>query len=133
MSKGLFGAIEGPGEYQAVIEDDGRVAYTYLLAGKEIVADVWLYNRAPSPQFEPWATDGPWEMPCLNPSNFVSASAFHPPASVEDFHVEWIDQPDGLVARIFLRGDLHAELTPGSRPGWCKLAAKDGPCARKLS
>jgi hypothetical protein len=28
----------------AVFEDDGRVAYAYLVLDEQVVADVWIYN-----------------------------------------------------------------------------------------
>ena len=31
--------------YSAVFEDDGEVAYGYLLLDGEIISDVWLYNN----------------------------------------------------------------------------------------
>ena len=32
--------------YSAVFEDDGEVAYGYMVIDKKIVSDVWLYNAA---------------------------------------------------------------------------------------
>ena len=40
--------------YSVVIEDDGRVAYAYLLHDDEIVGDVWLYNHGPAPAEPEW-------------------------------------------------------------------------------
>ena len=73
--------------YSAVFEDDGKVAYAYLLDDGRIVADVWLYNRAAGQ----------------------------------------------ITLHVLIRGQLHATLAPGTKPGWCKLAAKDGPLASVLT
>ena len=37
---------EPDGGRSVVLEDDGRVAYAYLLEKDTIVSDVWLYNVA---------------------------------------------------------------------------------------
>jgi hypothetical protein len=44
-----FGIDEPGGDRQVVLEDDGRVAYAYLLERDAIVADVWLYNIGEDP------------------------------------------------------------------------------------
>ena len=38
-----------------------------------------------------------------------------------------------VAVQILLRNQFHAELRSGSRPGWCVLAAKDGPLAKVLA
>jgi hypothetical protein len=43
---------------------------------------------------------------------------------------EWSRGADGQTElRVFIRGEYHAVLVSGSKPGWCKLAVKDGPLA----
>ena len=48
--------------YSAVFEDDGEVAYGYMMIDKNIVSDVWLYNTADTPTTSPWR-DGADELP----------------------------------------------------------------------
>lgn len=117
--------------HSAVFEDDGRVAYAYLLDGDEIVADVWLYNNAATPEEPEWRD--PSAMPFLNPRGFASSEQFTPAADESEVEFKWSRDAEGEpVLRVFIRGDYHAMLVPGSKPGWCKLAARDGPLASVL-
>lgn len=36
--------------YSAMIVDDGRVAYAYLMQYEDTIADVWLYNLEEAPE-----------------------------------------------------------------------------------
>lgn len=58
--------------YSVVVEDDGRVCYAYLLLDGEIVADVWLYNSAETPNDIDRQSKG--DLPFLNPSTYVDGS-----------------------------------------------------------
>ena len=42
------------GQYKLTFDDDGKVAYAYLKRDKNIVGDVWLYNRCPTPEQPEW-------------------------------------------------------------------------------
>lgn len=44
-------------EHFLIIEDNGRVAYAYLLKNEKIIGDVWLYNRCVSPK-KNWMEEG---------------------------------------------------------------------------
>jgi len=115
----------------AVVEDDGRVAYAYLLDKDEIVADVWLYNRVAAPEQPEWRD--PSRAPFLNPRGFASGEQFPPAADETEVAFSWSRGTAGQTAlRVYIRGDYHAMLVPGSKPGWCKLAARDGPLASVL-
>jgi hypothetical protein len=109
-----------------VLEDDGRVAYAYLLEHGEIVGDVWLYNVGPAPETDEWksGTDGPF----LNTRRFCSSEVV--PRIREDSKVvcQWSDA--GVVVTI--DGIVMARLAPGARPGWSRLAAHPGPLAKPL-
>jgi hypothetical protein len=115
--------------WNVVIEDDGRVAYAYLRRAKEIVGDVWLYNRGEAP-FEPEWSDRS-RAPFANPRAFVVPAGLDPIAEAEECSVEWRFEAGGemLQALVSIRGDVVAALWPGAKPGWSKLAAKDGPLA----
>lgn len=120
------------GGYAAVFEDDGKVAYAYLLDEGRITADVWLYNCGAAPAEPEWRD--PSKLPFANPRGFASDEQFAPIADESEVMFSWSSAQDGqLVLRVLLRGAYHARLVPGSKPGWCKLAAKDGPLARVLS
>jgi hypothetical protein len=117
--------------HSAVFEDDGGVAYAYLLDEDEIVADVWLYNRVATPGQPEWRDSS--RAPFLNPRGFASSEQFPPVADESEVAFSWSRGTAGQTAlRVFIRGDYHAMLVPGSKPGWCKLAARDGPLASVL-
>jgi hypothetical protein len=109
---------------RVIIDDDGRVAYAYLLdPDGTIVGDVWLYNRLP-PTDE---IDFEGGAPFLNPH---AQSPDQPlPTTPAELSVEWLMDDALLVAEVRLRGAPLARLTPGSQPGWHAWAL-NGPLAR---
>jgi hypothetical protein len=117
--------------WQVVVEDDGRVVYAYLLREQEIVADVWLSNRAvPSkPEWlEPNASE---RMPFLNPLPFVDPKSRGVTGlAVEDLRTRW---REGGLVELCLGEVTVATLAPGERPGRCVYADMDGPLAVCLS
>ena len=114
----------GPTGYSGLFEDDGKVAYAYLLDDGRIVADVWLYNRAATPDSPEWRDHS--KAPFLNPRGFTPEVPFVPPADESEVEFTWSSDAQG-------RTTLHVLIAPGSKPGWCKLAAKDGPLASVLT
>jgi len=113
------------------IEDDGKVAYAYLLLYGKIVGDIWLYNVGDSPVTPEW-TDKE-KIPFSNPKEFVRNEDVLPIQSPSDVTLEWGRAPNGdLQAVIYLRDKKHALLCPEAKPGWCRLAAKAGPLAKPL-
>ena len=115
-------------DYSAVFEDDGRVAYAYLLEGNGIVADVWLYNHGEPPDEPEW--EDPTRMPFANPKGFANPNPFKPVADALEVSFKWIAGKP--IVNILIRGVPFAKLTPGSKPGWSKLALRDGPLALTL-
>jgi hypothetical protein len=119
--------------FSVVFEDDGRVAYAYLLdRNKEIVADVWVYNSSETPREAEWSDRQ--RMPFVNPADFVRNDvAYERAGGAFDVEVGWemvdISTPK---ASVFIQGKLLAVLTPGAKPGWSLLAAQDGPLAKVL-
>lgn len=120
--------------YAVVFEDDGRVAYGYLLDPKgRIVGDTWLYNRCETPDKPEW-TDLK-NAPFTNSAEYAHSHDELVP--VNDFFsevdAEFETQEDSRMrANIFIRGDLFGVLEEGAKPGWARLAKKDGPAARVL-
>ena len=109
-----------------MLEDDGRVAYAYLMSDGKIVADVWLYNVAETPENTHWRDKT--QLPFLNPAKYCTAGTVaritgrsHVDCTLVLGHVE-----------IRVEGELIALLKPGVKPGWSRLAACDGPLARPL-
>lgn len=121
------------GRCAVVVDDDGRVAYAYLLdAEGRICGDVWLYNRCPTPKEPEW-TDRD-KAPFANPEAFVDTTKEFPlPDSADDVSVAWGRHDDACEARVFIRGRLAAKLVSGAKPGWSVLARQDGPLANVLS
>lgn len=109
-----------------VLEDDGRVAYAYLLIDEDIVSDVWLYNVGEPPELAPWEVDPRPEMPFQNPAHLTRRGLFVPRLS-HDALVELAWDDDGVEVSIF--GVHSARLEAGKKPGWSRQAAADGPVA----
>lgn len=123
--------INNSNGYSIVINDNGRVAYAYLLNNDgQIVADVWLYNRCPDPIEPEWRDRE--KIPFANPAEFSRENvdiAFFSECS--DISVEWFEN-ELIGARINTKGIFFALLIEGSKPGWSYLAKKDGPLAKVL-
>ncbi len=119
--------------YSIIFDDDGRVAYAYLLNSKEeITADVWLYNRCATPVEPEWPD--PEKMPFANPISYAEDhSKFSGVNDISDLSVNWIDNSNAIEARIFVKNKLFSVLVEQVKPGWCCLAKKDGPLAKVLS
>jgi len=119
--------------YSVVFDDDGRVAYAYLLNDCEaIVSDVWLYNRCVSPSTPEWKD--PEKIPYANPIEFVRiCENFSPVKDISEVRVQWGSSDGGAVkVNIFIRDNLVAILVDGEKPGRSILAAKNGPLAKVM-
>lgn len=118
--------------YSVVFDDDGRVAYAYLLnQSGAIVGDVWLYNRCTSPSEPEWKD--PSKIPFANPIGFVKDhEGFSPVKDISEVMVQWEISNGMIKANIFIHNNLFAVLVEGEKPGWSILAARDGPLAKVL-
>jgi hypothetical protein len=128
---GVLATRAGPRPWSVVVEDDGRVAYAYLLRDGKIATDVWLYNHASAPDsFDP-AERG---KPPRNPAKYCTIPPPEPIHDDREVEAVW-DAPGGEVksVTILVRGALAARLAPNVRPGWSAGAARDGPAARVLA
>lgn len=116
--------------WRIAIEDDGTVAYAYLLRDDRIVSDVWLYNVSrDAPPASIWRE--PPRTPFPNAEGFVRRLRCPPLRFASDVHIVWtVVEAERAEAEIWLRGRLHAGISSETKPGWCRLAAKDGPLAR---
>ncbi len=116
--------------YSIIIEDDGSVAYAYLLKDEKIVGDVWLYNQGIAPAVVDWKNK---DVPFLNPSVFLLSERTIAPIKKEsDFNIKWTLENQKVQANIYIRGALIACLKPGDFPGFSTLVCKDGPLAKAL-
>ncbi|AMR31879.1 hypothetical protein A0256_10820 [Mucilaginibacter sp. PAMC 26640] len=121
-------ACEFDKAYSVVVEDDGRVAYAYLMYYDEIVSDVWLYNRI-EPPAEIFLND--WRQQPLNPDEYIRKDIIIVPMTdLSQIHCEWDESEDGVIeVAVVLRRRFTAELKHGAKPGWSVFVAKDGPLA----
>jgi hypothetical protein len=116
--------------YSVLIEDDGRVAYAYLLEYGDVVGDVWLYNQEAAPDDSNWANQS---SPYLNPAEYLlSGAGIKPIKSESEIRCEWAESlNDGTIeVGIWLHDRFIAQIEMGSKPGWSVLVAKDGPLAQ---
>lgn len=115
--------------YSVLIEDDGRVAYAYLLEYGDVIGDVWLYNQEAAPSDSNWANQA---IPYLNPAEYLSKdSKISPVESENEIRCEWAESPnDGLIeVGIYIKDKFIASIASGAKPGWSALVVKDGPLA----
>jgi hypothetical protein len=129
----LIEFIDEDSDFRVMVEDDGRVAYAYLLnPDKKIIALVWLYNRCETPQEPEWRDRE--KMPFANPADYVRRDIkLALDFTISDFRVEWgFSKQDEIKAFLYLNHTLLAILIPGAYPGWSLLAGKDGPVAKVL-
>ena len=126
--------------YRAVFEDDGKVAYLYLRApdGK-FLADVWVYNRRKAPSIPEWEDPSiknpKSRLPFANPKGYASEDRIEPVTRCKDVVFFWShgDSPAEVSVTLKIRGEVVAKVVPGSKPGWARLAVKDGPLAKVMT
>jgi hypothetical protein len=124
---------EGNQKFSAVIEDDGKVCYAYLMEHQNIIGDIWLYNSAPTPSVADWSNRD--EMPFPNSAQFTDLERMPQPINdPAEVKIHWTMNINGFIedASIFIQGRLVAKMKPGFKPGWSTVVLKDGPLANKL-
>ena len=120
-------------EFSIIIEDDGKVAYAYMINDNKIIADVWLYNCKAAPTVTKWDKN---KMPFLNPMEFLDTSRHATRIrKAEDVSIDWKNINDNklIEATISVNNGVLAKLLPGARPGWSAIVSKDGPLANKMA
>ena len=115
-----------------IFDDDGKTAYAYLVVDEKTVGDVWLYNVCETPDRPEWSALE--NMPFANAADFVTEEEFSPIVDSREISVEW-EVENACIRQVVLnlRGQRHAVLRPGAKPGWCRLAEKQSPVARPLN
>src|SRR5690349_6643253 len=117
-------------DWTVIVEDDDNVAYAYLLRGRKIVADVWLYNRSSTPRVPPWRTGA--KMPFRNSAEYVAGLGVMDDVTPEAVTVSWKqDESDaGPCVTVCIHQQPVAWLVPSAKPGWSALVKQSGPLAR---
>ncbi|HSI83419.1 MAG TPA: hypothetical protein VK970_06520 [Candidatus Methylacidiphilales bacterium] len=121
--------------YSCIIEDDGRVAYAYLMEGKEMIGNLWLYNQEATPAVDAWREDR-GTLPYLNSARYVDAQLMLKPLETPgEAEVVWEYRPNGRLhmLHLILRGTHYGVLAPHVKPGWTVAASQDGPLAQHLA
>ena len=128
----LVAIIKEPkSSYSVVFENDGNVAYAYLRDGQTIISDVWLYNSGVTPDQPEWSDRS--RMPFTNPKGFTVDETAPHVLSASDVAVTWNWKGSTLsYADVLLSGEVYGRLAPGAKPGWARLASREGPVARPL-
>ena len=122
----LLRVPELEGQRCLVLEDDGRVAYAYLVEGDTVVSDVWLYNVGDTPVSVNWRDQT--AMPFQNPLKYCAPEK--PPRLRSDSDVTCLWNKEGVT--ILIAGSAWARLEKGSKPGWSRTARIAGPLAKPL-
>lgn len=115
-----------------IIEDDGSVAYAYLVDSGKIVADVWLYNRAEAPREAEWKLGPPKNRPFLNAADYIcNPFPFEIPQRAEQFGAEWFMSKEKKIGvRVLSNGYTIGEMLYDETPGRAVAARKSGPLAQ---
>ena len=118
-----------------IIEDNGTVAYAYFLEdSSKIISDVWLYNRAVTPNTPCW-TDFE-NAPFLNSSYYLKDDLEYIviPSDVKEFSTYWIEKSDKkILIGISINNIIIAILSNYSKIGWSQLIKHDGPLANSMT
>lgn len=122
---------EANNDYSVVVEDDGRVAYAYLLYLDNIIGEVWLYNQASTPKEPEWHSKE--KMPFLNSDEFIKEN-ISPILGSEELKVDWKLSKGIYIDEVLIsiRDKLVAMLAQNSTPGWSLMVSKDGPLAKRM-
>ena len=114
------------GNLALIVEDDGRVAYAYLLKNERIVSDVWLYNVAPAPDIPPW--HNMQQTPFLNPVGYCKPGTMPRLTKQSVIQCKWRSD----AVEVVVDGIPWAHLESGAKPAWSLWAMREGPLARPL-
>lgn len=119
------------GLFKLTFEDDGKVAYAYLKKDKQIVGDVWLYNRCPAPPRTEWSDRK--NIPFANCQGYLTEKGtVSKPVGQEDVILEWKTDEEGPVAYIYIFEELYGVVGVGDKPGYARFAGKSGPLAKVM-
>lgn len=119
------------GRYVLTVEDDGKVAYAYLKCRDDVVGDVWLYNRCPTPDDPEWHDRS--KIPFANSRAYASERGrLETEVKESDINVDWESEHGVPVAFVYIARNLYGVVGVDDKPGYARFAVKDGPLARVM-
>lgn len=121
------------GSYKLTFDDNGKVAYAYLkeISSREIVGEVWLYNRCETQSDSEFQDKS--NIPFANPKNYISEQGrLQKSITLKDVLVDWEYEERTPVAYIYVEEDLYGVVGVGDKPGYARHALKNNRLARIL-
>lgn len=123
----VFLAFDAPdGDRSVVLEDDGEVAYAYLLVDGRIVSDVWLYNSVVPDPNEVWVAEN---LPFQNRASHSADECVPRLRTESEVVLGW----SASEVAIEIDGVLVARMRADIKPGWSLGAASPSVLALPLS
>jgi hypothetical protein len=120
--------------YSLIFEDNGKVAYAYLLENEVIIGDIWLYNRHETPEEIDWKDKK--NLPFLNPAKYIDKSKIIEPVNdISEISIIWLMDYGKKLGdiHIYIRSELIAVLREGLKPGYSSIVLENNPLAKKMS
>lgn len=117
-------------EFSVAIEDNGKVAYAYLLRNDKIISELWLYNRG-NAQYDNWDDLSEDDLPPQN-LDYLIEKTIEPISSNKDINIKWIfNDATNTKAYIYIHNELIGSLESKEPIGFSKLVLQDTPIAKK--
>lgn len=117
--------------YSASFEDNGKVAYAYLKEGANIVGDVWLYNRCPTPEQPEWTDRS--NIPFANCKGYMNEKGrIVQQVASNDVKTSWEYEDNVPVLYVYVFDELCGVMSVYDKPGYSRFAIKDSPIARVM-
>ncbi len=117
-------------EFSIVIEDNGYVAYAYLLKNEDIISELWLYNRG-NILYDNWDNISEDDFPLQNLDCFINKT-IKPISTDKDINIKWsFNDDNNIKAYIFIHDELIGSLESKEPIGFSKLVFQDTPIAKK--
>lgn len=122
---------EKDNRFSIIIENDGRVAYAYLLDQDSIIGDVWLYNQINTPNIVDWKDIE--KAPFLNSLKYTkNDKSLISNRFIDSAKTFWNIHKTNVQVLIQFENGLKVILENGAKPGWSNNVFKDGPLAKLL-
>ena len=115
-------------KYSLIIEDNGKVAYAYLLENGDIISEVWLYNNGES-LYDNWDSISEDDLPIQNLPIFIEHFTL-PIKEDSDVNLKWIVEDSFVRVFVFIRQELIAILSSNEEIGSSTSISVDTPIAR---